>query len=249
MPALLRLEMDMMPTVDSAQSDVVRASFRWCLKERDPQTGLFLPKRRVKNVITNNGLTLLASALSGGYNAPIYLVIDSDGAKLQGSYAAGVTVFQTDKRVDVAGDTQLVLSPGQPSQETVSFSSTTGSGPYTYNLTAPTTQAHNLNDYVLRQVKASDTLANVVSEVQYDSVNFPNQRVQSYSGYSPGAGQWTIQFFVTGTQAVGVQFNTLGISDNPTVGLGTLHNHFILGYTHTSGNDVEIDGTLTLVNG
>ncbi len=31
--------------------------------------------------------------------------------------------------------------------------------------------------------------------------------------------------------------------------LRQLHNHVALGYVHASGEDLEIDGTLTLVNG
>lgn len=238
-------------TLDLPPSDgVVLASFRWVLRERDSKTGLLVAERRVKNVITTNGLTLLASALSGGYNPPLYLVIDSAGGRLQATYAAGVNAVASDTKVDIVGDTQLVLSPGTPQQETVTFSSVTGSGPYTYNLSSPTTQTHNLNDWVLRQVNVNDTLVNsVVTEIQYDAVNFPNQRAQSYSGFSPSAGQWTIQFFITGNQATNTQFNTLGLSDSPTVGTGVLHNHFILGYFHSAGNDVEIDGTLTLING
>lgn len=224
-------------------------SCTWTVKERDPKTGLFIPKLRVKNIFTNTGLNALASAVQGAYVAPTFLVIDSAGAKLQANYSAGVTAVNTDVRVDIGSDTQLILSPGTANQETVTFTSVVGSGPYTYNLSAPTANAHNLDDYALRKPLVTDDMTTVVTEAQYDSTNAPGQRMPAASGYSNGSiGEWTIQFYFTGTQAP-VVFNTLGLADSSDVGAGSLHNHFVLGYDHTtSGNDVEIDGLLTIAN-
>lgn len=239
----------MTPTPDSFQSPhkiIVPGSLGvgciWTVRER----GLVVA--RAKNIFTNFGLTALASAVSGGYTPPLYLVIDSAGTTLSQNYNAGATSINLQQRVDISGDTQLVLNPGGVTQETVTFSGTpTGAGPYTYALTAATTQNHNGGEVVVRQTNVNDTLSTVVSEVQYDSVGAPNQRVMSVSGYSQGNGIWVLQFYITGQQALAV-FNTVGIADNLTLGQGNLHDHAVLGYNHTANNDVEIDVTITLVN-
>jgi hypothetical protein len=221
----------------------------WTVSERDPDSGLFLPKLRTKNIFTNFGLNALASALGGGYTAPIYLVIDKNYAKLQAAYGSGANAIQTDIRVDLPGDSQLVVEPGTAYQETVFFSTVTGSGPYTYNLTGNTVNAHSLNGAVVRLPLASDTMTSVISEQQYDPTNAPNTRAAVASGYNNGSiGEWTMQFYFTGTQAL-VYFATLGLADNSQLGQGNLHNHFVMGYDHTSsGNDIEIDGVITIVN-
>lgn len=219
----------------------------WTVKER--RSGIWVPVLRVKNIFTNTGLNALASAIQGAYVAPNFLVIDSAGAKLQNAYAPGATSIDTDVRVDLPGDTQLVLSPGTGQQETVTFTSVTGSGPYTYALSAPTANTHGVNDYALRVPRVTDDMSSVISEQQYDATNAPGQRMPAASGYNNGAiGEWTIQFYFTGAQAP-VHFNTLGLADSSDIGAGSLHNHFILGYDHTtSGNDVEIDGSITIAN-
>lgn len=204
--------------------------------------------RRAKNIFTNYGLSSLASAVGGGYVPPYYLVIDSDKTVLSNNYSAGATSIQTAARKDISGDTQLVINPGGGTQETVTFSAVTGSGPYTYTLTAGLANNHNSGETVLRQTAAADTLTSVISEVQYDATNAPNQRVLASAGYSTGSGNFTLQFYITAAQAQAV-FNTVGLSEKLTVGQGNLHDHAVLGYDHTAGtNDVEIDVSITLTN-
>ncbi len=214
----------------------------WTIKENGKVVA------RTKNVFTNYGLSALASALSGNYTAPIYLVMDAGGTTLQQPVIIGATQIVTNTRVDQSGDTQLVLSPGLANQETVTFTGLpTGSGPYTYTLVGTATKAHNTGEGVVRQALATDTMTNITAEIQYDSVGAPNQRVQSYAGYAQGVGNWVIQFYVTGSQAL-TTINSVGLADSLTVGQGNLHDHAVLGYQHTSGNDVEIDVSLTLTN-
>jgi hypothetical protein len=203
---------------------------------------------QTKNVFTDFGLTALASALSGGYTPPIYLVLDSGGTTLFNTVSPGQTSVVTNLRVDLSGDTQLVLSPGKANQEVVTFTGTpTGSGPYTYTLTSAAAQLHNSGDTVVRQTRHQDTMSTVLSEIEYDHADFPNQRAQSYAGYSQGTGNWVMQFYILGTQAI-TNLNYVGLADNITIGQGSLHDHAVLGYTHTSNNDVEIDVSLTLTN-
>lgn len=213
----------------------------WTLKENGRVVA------RAKNVFTVFGLSALAGALSGGYTPPSFLVLDSYGTTLSGPVSPGQTTITTQVRVDITGDTQLVLTPNLSNQETVTFSSVTGTGPYTYQLTAGALQSHNAGDIVLRQTNANDTLATVLSEIQYDSVGAPNERMPSYAGYAQGSGNWVVQFYLTGEQALAT-FNYIGMADAPLLGTGNLHDHAVLGYTHTSGNDVEIDVSLTLSN-
>lgn len=219
----------------------------WTVKER--RSGLWVPVLTNKNTMTNYGLAALASAIGGGYNAPLYLVIDTDYTYLYTGASLGATSIQTHDRKDISGDTQLIIAPGTVTQETVTFSGApTGSGPYTYTLTSGLLYNHNINEVVLRAPRASDDLTTVILEAQYDSTNAPNQRMQAASGYSSGAGNWTSQFYFTGSQAL-VKFMTLGLSETPTVGQGNLHNHVVLGYDHSGGgNDLEVDVSLTLTN-
>lgn len=44
------------------------------------------------------------------------------------------------------------------------------------------------------------------------------------------------------------RWESLGTSESDTVGAGNLHNHLAVGYNHTSGNDTQIDVSLTLTN-
>jgi hypothetical protein len=226
--------------------DSLNVSCTWTVKEK--RNGIYIPVLTRKNIFTNTGLTLLASAVSGGYVPPIYLSMDSSYTYLTATYAAGVTSIQTNTAIDQTGDTQLVLSAGLATQETVTFTGRTGTGPYTYTLSSPTANAHNAGDWVARQPTVNDTISTIVSPIQYDSVNFPNLWPPSASGYSIGNGQWTIQFYLTLTQAVAV-IMTIGLVDSQTIGQGNLHNHVVLGYDHTQqATDIEIDGNLTLTN-
>jgi hypothetical protein len=224
----------------------------WTIKEKDPTTGLYVPVLQKWNKLTSSGLSNLAAAWGvGTFVLPQYLIIDTNyGSLVSALSSTGLTSFQLTARIDIAGDTQVVLGAGTTNQETVTFSSVTGTGPYTYNLSTPTTKTHLVTDPVLRQVNQNDTLSNsVVAELQYDATNDPNHRAVASAGYSQGIGNWTVQFFLTGTQAIG-NLMTLGLSETQTVGIGILHNHCILGYYHSLAamQDIEIDASLTLVN-
>lgn len=198
---------------------------------------------------TTYGLTALAAAVQGGYAPPVYLVLENNGSTLSAGYAAGVSAVQLVARVDLAGDTQIVLSPGLPTQETVSFSSVTGTGPYTYNLTSPTFNTHATGDHVCRMPQASDTMAQVSGEFGFDPANSPGQRSSSPAGYSTGTGEWTMQFYLTGIQADSY-IMMVGLSDSPNIGQGNLHAHLIVAVDHTfttqaAATDLEIDVPLT----
>jgi hypothetical protein len=240
--------MVMMVSPDSALSSrKVKVRGDWVVRER--RGGVVVAERNFKNIWTTYGLTALAGAITGnGYTAPVYLVIENNATTLAATANPGDTQVQLAARVDQAGDTQLVLDPGAGNQEVVSFTSVSGSGPYVYLLTSTIAQTHTFGAAVVRQVSENDTMASVVNEEQYDSVNFPGLRMQSPSGYSSGPGNCTIQFYFPGPTSV-LTFMTCGLADSPTIGAGNLHNHFILGYSNTdAGTDVEIDGSLTLSN-
>lgn len=219
---------------------------RWRLREY--RGGLLVAEREHFNKFTDFGLTNLAQLWGGGGVAPVYLVIDSFKATLGNSPLAGSASVQTDVRVDKTGDTQIVLNPGGANQETVSFTAVSGTGPYTYT-TSALANAHTAGEFVVRAVRQADTMASVQQEVQYDATAAPNQRMKAPagSGYSQGTGSWTAQFFLTGSQAV-TNWMTLGLADNLTVGAGNLHNHITFGFVHQTGNDVELDITLTITN-
>lgn len=222
---------------------------RWKLKVRDPKTGLFVPCRERKNKFTDAGLTNLAKLWVGQGTPTVNLVIDSYTGLLQNNPASvGAVSISLDKSVHKAGDTQLVVGAGLGTQETVTFTAVSGTGPYIYTLSTPLAHAHNQNEWVVRQVLQSDVMTDIKSEMQYDAVSAPNQRmVASGTGYSSGSGSYTMQFFLTGTQAIG-NWVTLGLADSNAVGGGVLSNHLIFGFNHQSGNDVELDITLTLAN-
>jgi hypothetical protein len=227
----------------------LKSACLWTIKERDADTGLFIPRKRGKNLQTSAGLTAYAGAFGGSYTAPTWLVLDSFAPTLTSAIAAGATSLTLSAQADMVGDTQLVLSLGLVSQETVSFSLVTnnGDGTFSYSLSAPTTNAHASGDRCARQVLASDTMANVQSEIQIDAVALPGQRAASTGGYSGGTGNFVMQFYITGGQGL-AYFASVGLADNVGIGLGNLHNHLILGYNHTAGNDVEVDVSLTLIN-
>lgn len=229
----------------------VRVSCIWTIKERDAKTGLYIPKYQHSNLLSSNGLSNLAASWGGQNVVPQYLVIDQNYGSLYAALTStGLNSLQLTSRVDIAGDTQIILGAGTTNQETVTFSSVTGSGPYTYNLSTPTTKTHLITDPVLRQVNQNDTYTNsVVNEMSYDPTNDPGNRSLASSGYSQGIGNWTVQFFLSGTQAIG-NLMTLGLSDQQAMGGGTLHNHCILGYYHssTADQDIEIDASLTIIN-
>lgn len=244
----------MMHTSDYSRSENLRIGCVWTVKERDPRTGLYIPKLSRKNLFTDYGLQALSGALSGGYVAPQYLVIETNKTTVLGTFAPGASVVTLVARVDQAGDTAVVLSAGTGNSETCAFSSVTANGPnFDYHLTSPTTKTHSAGDIAVRSPRTADLMSGVVGEAAYDPVNAPSTRQAVVSSYIPGAGQTTYQFYFTGIQA-NVYFALLGLSDSPTVGAGNLHNHVAFGYDHTipggstSTNDLEIDATLTIVN-
>lgn len=231
-------------TLVSADSKL-RAECVWTLKRRD-ESGLFVPVIEKKNLVTNNGLSALASAWGGGYAPPLYMVIDNFYSTTTSLRGVGSTTISTFARVDVAGDSQFVIEPGLAGQEICNFSSVTGTGPYTYNLSIPTTISHPITSKVVRQVALADGLSSVLTEQQFDATNSPMLRAQLAAGYSTGPGNWTSQFYFTSTQA-NVWLMTLGLSENQNVGAGSLHNHIIFAYDNTAGaSDLEVDVSLTL---
>jgi hypothetical protein len=242
--------MDMMLIQDSpAYSEAVRVHCVWTVKERDPKSGFFIPVLQRKNIFTNYGLTALA-AVPGGqpYTAPQYLAIENNGAAITnaGGISASATSCTAATDILEAGDTQLILGVGTANQETVTGASVSGTGPYTYSFAA-CTKSHANGDPICRVPLAGDTVATLQNEWQYDSTNAPNQRMGSAAGYTTGTGVWVTQWYYNGAQGLG-NMTTIGMCDLVTVGGGNLHNHVALGYVHSSGSDVEIDGTLTLIN-
>ena len=222
------------------QERPLRAEAIWTLRERRPG-GLVVVKH---NLITSYGLTALASAFGGTYVQPVYLLLDNKDATLTTGYSSGVTSVSMSARIDIAGDTSIVLGVGTANEETIAFSAVSGTGPYVYTVST-TTKAHSSGDYCCRAVRSADTLSSIQAEFQYDSVNFPGKRLKSTGFFSSGTGNGTMQFFMTGGQAIS-RWESLGTSENDTVGAGNLHNHLTLGYNHTSGIDVELDISLTL---
>ncbi len=226
----------------------MKLSCKWEVKTRNA-SGLYEVQLTRHNIWTNYGLTALA-AVPGGqpYIPPQYLAIENNGVAMTnvGGISAAATSCTAASNPLESGDTQLILGVGTPNQETVTGVTVTGTGPFTFHFTA-CTKAHALNDPLCRVPLVSDALGNLQAEWQYDSVNNPNQRLFSSAGFSTGTGIWVTQFYYNGAQALG-NITSIGLCDSQTVGTGNLHNHLALGYVHTSGSDLEIDATLTLVN-
>jgi hypothetical protein len=224
----------------------IGVSVRWLLKER--QNGLWVPVRAFHNLVTNYGLTAMAAAPAGAYTPPIYLVIDTAYTTMYSQANAGTSTVQLAADPTVAGDTQLVLSVGLASQETVTFTGKSGTNPVVFTLSANLVNTHSTGDPVVRAVTANDTMASVLSEAQYDPTNNPNKRSALTSNYSPGNAQSTMQFFLSGQTATNLFFAHVGLADNSTIGAPNtnLHNYAALGYNHNNTNDLEIDVTYTL---
>lgn len=209
--------------------------------------GVWVPRVRVKNVVTNYGVNALASAPSGTYVPPLYLVINQASTVLSTSYSAGVTSIQTAADPTIGGDTSLVLGVGTANQETVAFSAKTGTGPFTFTLSSATSNSHTSGDLVTRVPLAADTIASIASEAQYDPTFAAGQRLIQTSSFSPTSGENTMQFFIAGIQATNVVFAQTGLADTQDIGTGNLHNLAVLGYNHNNTNDVEIDVTWTVI--
>lgn len=244
--------------MDSQPTTKTGLEFVWRVYEFRRKGGLLVRELVLerKNLQTNYGLTAYAGAFQptqSNYVAPQYMGISTNFGKLTAALAStGLTSCSLDVDPTKGGDTQLILGVGTANQETVTWSAKSGTGPYTFTISA-TTKTHALNDPCCRVPLAADTLTQFTSEIQYDSTNFPNKRMQSVGGYSAGSANWTTQFFFTGNQALGASnanltFALVGLFDSVTVGAGNLHNELALGYVHTQGNDVEIDVSLTTSN-
>jgi hypothetical protein len=224
----------------------------WSIYEFRPEGRILVARRR--NLMTNHGLTAFAGAIQGsyaaaGYSPPAYLVIETFAPTITnvGGIGVAATSVTLNGAAHLAGDTQLVLDVGGANQETVSFSAVSvSSGSYTYTISA-TTKTHAQNVPCSRAIAQSDAMSSVQGELQFDSVNFPNQRMQTNGGYSGGTGNWVTSFFFSGTQAIGT-WARLGLADSLTVGQGNLHNHLVQGFTQASGYDVEVDVSVTLSN-
>jgi hypothetical protein len=206
------------------------------------------PVLRQKNTFTTSGLTSLASAISGNYVPPNYLILNNNTTTVVGGNSPGDTTVTLAARIDQTGDTQIVLSLGLANQEIATFSAVSSvTGGYAYTV-SPLVSSHAAGDMVTRQPTVNDTMSSINSEQQYDSTNAPNARLQSVAGYSGGPGNWVIQYYFVAQAAV-CYISSVALTDTITIGQGTLHNHCVLGYDHTSGTtDVEIDGSLTLSN-
>lgn len=226
----------------------------WTVKEKVTlpisHKEIWHPVLERKNTFTTDGLSSLASAISGNYIPPVYLILASNYATVAFTTAVAATSITLSSQVDQPGDTQIVLSIGLANQETVTFSSVVVSvdTTVTYTLTTPCVYVHNVGEQCARQAMAGDTMNNILGETEYDPANSPLTRATSMSGYSGGAGNWIIQFYFVLGQAT-MYISDIGLTENPAIGSGTLHNHVVLGYDHTSASsDVEIDGSLTLTN-
>lgn len=218
----------------------------WTVKEK--QNGIYVPVLRRKNVITDYGLSSLAAAWNGTAIPPLYIILETLKTTVSASTIIGATSIQLAARVDQTGDTKIQLSIGTANEETATFSSVTGTGPYTYTVTA-LTKAHTAADKCARAPQQSDTMTKVTSELSYD-LNTPNTRAPITASYSVSTGVYTYQFFFTGIQANGYLMS-VGLADNANFAAGNLFAHLILNYDHTfvtTGSDVEIDATLTATN-
>ncbi len=235
----------MTPTQD-LQLLQLRVRVDWVFSER--RGGLWVPIHRFHNLVTNYGLTALAQAPGGLYAPPIYLVIDTASTTVSLGGNPGDPTIQLAADPTLTGDTQLVLSPGAAGQETVTFSSKSFGPPFTYTLVGLLVNAHPLNDLAVRGPTILDTISSVVSEAQYDPTFNPNKRATLTASYSPGLGQGTMQFFLSGLTATNLLFAHVGLADKQTIGVGgtNLHNYAALGYNHNNTNDVEIDVTYTM---
>ena len=218
----------------------------WVVKER--QGGLWVPVHDFHNLLTNYGLTAYAQAAGGNYLAPTYMVIDTASVGFYAPGNVGDGSVQLNGDPTISGDTQLVLGAGLPSQETVTFTSKSGTNPVIFNLSGTLANAHAIGDPVVRNVTASDTMASVLSEAQYDPTNNPNGRSPIAASYSPATGQGTMQYFFAGITATNLFFAHVGLADQQLIGnpATNLHNYAVLGYNHNNTNDLEIDVTYTL---
>lgn len=240
-----------LPHKDKTQIELiqrpVQPSVEWVVRER--VDGQLVEVHRIHNLVTNYGQTALAAAPSGLYTPPIYLVVEQSATSMYSQANPGDTTIYLNGNPTLVDDTQLVLSPGLVASETVTFTSIVGSAaPFVVTLSAGCANTHPVSDPVVRAPNYADTMASVLSEVTVDPTNNPNNRVAQTSAYSPGQGQNTMQFFISGATATNIYFAHVGLADQQSMSaLNTnLHNYAALGYNHTNTNDVEIDVTWTI---
>jgi hypothetical protein len=245
--------MDMRPSAASLPSlpdpyvNRVLVNVHWIVKEHRPSGMVVVGS--FHNLLTNFGLTALAAAPAGGYVPPIYLVIESSQVAMYSSSLAGDTLVQITADPTIVGDTQMVLSVGLPAQETVAFNAITGSSaPFNVSLASPALSAHLAGDPVVRSPAPTDTITAVLSESQYDPTFNPLGRIAVTASFSPGVGQNTMQFFLSGLTATNVYFAHVGLADQQIIGAPNtnLHNYAAFGYFHNNTSDVEFDVTYTL---
>src|SRR5260221_1302658 len=186
----------------------------WVVKEG--QNGLWVPVQRGKNLQTNYGITAYAQAAGGTCVAPGSVGIEKTKARIQSGGGRGTTSFVTAIDPTTAGDVSLVLGVGLQTQETVTFSLKTGSGPFTWTTSASVNQ-HNTGEFVVRLPLATDTMAQVISEAQYDPVNAPNQLSYTSGNYSPGVWVGTIQFYFSALAATILSFAHVELADHSTL--------------------------------
>jgi len=238
--------MDMTLSPDLARLQAEYSAI-WTIKEKVGD--IWIPRLQRKNILTTYGLTAFSSAAGNSYIPPNYLIINQAYTTYTATTAPGATSVTLDTDPTLSGDTQLVLGAGLFTQEVVTFNAISGTGPFTYTLTAPTVNSHTIADPCTRNVTVNDTVATMTPEASYDSTNAPGMRLQSTSGYSSGPGNFILQFYMTGTQAQTVYFMTIGLADTQAQGTGNLHNVFILGFNNTGlGNDLEIDVAINTAN-
>lgn len=218
----------------------------WTIKERHGDA--WVAVKEFDNLVTDFGLTALASATSAQYTAPIFLVIETSQTTLAAPANSGTNSVQLVADPTIAGDTQLVLSVGLGAEEVVTFNAKSGTGPFTFTLTANLVNNHLLGDPAVREVTGADTMAAVLSEAQYDPTFDAGNRVPLTAAFSPGTGQNTVQFFLSGLTATNLFFAHVGLTDQRVIGSisSNLHNYAHLGYNHNNTNDLEIDVVFTL---
>lgn len=229
-------------------SEALKISCVWTVKEK--LNGLYVPVYRKKNTFTNYGLSALASAITGGYVPPIYLMMDASYSFVYANTSIGSSTIDVTNTPFNAYTSQVVLSAGLSNQEVLGISgiTTIQAGQYRITLSSPTAKAHNGGEFVCAQPSSSETMAQMATPVQYDPVNAPNQWTSYSAGYSQGVGNWIAQFYLTAAQAQAVLMR-VGLADAQTIGSGNLHSLVVLAYDHTAGTtDIEIDANLTIVN-
>jgi hypothetical protein len=222
----------------------VGVSVHWTIKER--RSGSWVVVREFSNLVTDYGLTALSGAPANVYTAPIYLVIETSNTTHSSTDNAGQNLVHLTADPTISGDTQLVLSVGIAAEETVTFSSKSGTGPFTFTCTGNLTNSHPAADPAVRAAHVGDSMSSVLVEAQYDPTFDAGNRATLTSSYSPGTGQNTAQFFLAGITATNVFFAHVGMADARPTGSGHLHNYASLGYSHNNTNDLEIDVAWTL---